>query len=212
MSTSIIYKQHLGTILTPQQILIQDDYTKEVYENGVLKRIEYFQDFKISYSLIFLSPNESIIDIVDQYKNHDYGNIFCYNKQQVGTYTVWDFEEYNGTIIKEKGKRVFDLMWREICMQSIDIATLEVISTEKIFYLNNFDHFNTPTDLPDYGTIHFSYKQDKIIVYIGLLDYELDSYIITPENNILLNSDISELFSWENETYYHSAEPLIPGQ
>lgn len=209
---SFIYKNNNRQILTSQQILIQDDYTKEVYENSILKRIEIFQDFKISYSLIFLSPSESIIDIVDQYKNHDYGNIFCYNKQQFGIYTAWDYEGYTGTVNDEKGKIVFDDMWREICMQSIDITTLEVSSIKKIFYLNNFEHFHTPSDLPGYGTIHFFYEQDKISVSIGLLNFEMDIYFITPEKNILLNTSIRKVFSWENETYYHSAEPLIPGQ
>jgi hypothetical protein len=214
MSTSIIFKNLLGTILTQQQVIISNDYEKEYFIDGNLKKIEKFRDFKLNAGIYFLSETESLSEVVTQFENvWPYGGQFYFNKQQINEYTLWDWECYKGLNITSKGKAVFNTQFQFITNQELDIDTLEVIETSKYYSLSNFEDFDTDPTLPDYGKLEFIYTPgENIQVLIGLGGFEDDAYTITETKNIFYNPLLIPLFSWDYETFYHSADPLVPGQ
>jgi hypothetical protein len=214
MSTSIIFKNLAGTILTSQQTLISKYYSKEYSTDGKLYKIENYENSQLSGGAYFLSGAETLLEVVTQFNNiWPNGGQFYYNKQQIGEYSLWDWECYKGLDITSKGKAVFNDQMKFITYQKVDVSTLEIKETSKYYRLSNFEDFETDTNLSDYGKLEFIYRpEENIQVTIGLSGFEDDIYTIDEDDNILYNPLLTPLFSWDDETFYHSAEPLVPGQ
>jgi hypothetical protein len=211
-----VYKNFYGEQLTLQQVQLLDpteDYSKEYLENGVLKRVDRFYNHELYSGDYYLSRSESLTELVEQFSTVWDDGVFYYNKEVIGEYTIWLWENYSGTDLEVQGKSVFDNQFRQIAFQRLDLTAQAVIKTTKYFYLSNYESFGNDPYMPRSGKLEFDYPTngDPVEVRIGLNGFEGNVYTIDDDSNELLHPLISPLFSWEDNEYYHQADPLVPG-
>ena len=213
---SIKYKNAFGEILTEQQVQIfHDHYKKEFYENDYLKKIEFYHPNSQPSLVYYLSSNENLTSVVSDSQSTYRGGTFYFNRQLVGTYTVWDWEFFDGVLKKGKGKKVFNDQGNEIAYQEINPITMQVLRTIKKYYLQNLGEFAEMEPVLDNGIFEFDYNDPdleaaEINVMVNLPGFEMHSETINKTKNILLHPMIAAIFTWSNHSYYHSALPLIP--
>jgi hypothetical protein len=210
-----VYKNFYGEPLTLKQAQLLDpkeDYYKEYFENGVLKRVDRFYDHELYSGDYFLSSSESLMELVEQFSTVWDDGVFYYDKEVIGEFTIWLWKNYSGTELYVQGKSVFDNQFRQIAFQQLDLIRQDVIKTTKYFYLSNYESFGNDPYMPRSGKLEFDYPQDgdPVEVRIGLRGFEGDVYPIDGDSNELLHPMITPLFSWEENEYYHHANPLVP--
>ena len=163
----------------------------------------------------YLSENEDLQDFLIRVKDLWSDALIYTNSVTDGLYTIKDWQIYVGLDKVQQGQAVYDHLGREIANQETDIDTTQILDTTKIYYLTQFGNYNNVADIQDFGTFQFDYNfpglsDGEIGVVINLAGYNTKLHIISETKNVLLDSSIAAIFSWENETYYHSATPLIP--
>lgn len=212
MATVIRYTNISGSQLTKQQVSNTEDYKMEEYIDGVLKRIDVYYDNKIDNGIYYLASNEDLQTVLVNLSETWRFSFIYFEDQFFGNFKLKDWEIYEATVLIIKGKTVYDELNREIAIQYLDIDSLEVTSTNKIFYLPDFGDFENTDDMPRFGQFEFYYSTDssKLKVEVNLHGFELKEYYITNDRNILQHFLIAPIFSWDDHLYYHSAMPLIP--
>ncbi|HMO63396.1 MAG TPA: hypothetical protein PKC39_13975 [Ferruginibacter sp.] len=212
----IKYKNVFGEVLTEQQTQADINfYTKEFYDSGTLKKVEHYHKGLNPKIVYYMSDDEVLATVVLDIKNQYGGGSLYFNKQVTGSYTVWDWEFYDGLTIIEKGKEVLDNQNREIAHQELDLISLEVLKTTKKYYIEDLGEFAEYATDFDTGILKFDYNMPhleigEISVEVNLPGFELDIYTISQTENILLDSSIATIFTWADHPYYHNASPLIP--
>jgi len=215
MAIEIVYKNISGDIITLAEAqALNEWYDKIYYKDGEIKRIdEYIGDSSTTGSY-YLDIDEDLSTALEAMENQWTSGNFYLDKQFTGKYLIRNWETYKGFEKIHKGKTIYDDKNREIALQLLDLGTSEVLRTEKTYYLERFGRFINVGDVMRFGTIDFNYNSDyhdvKIEVNVNLPGYEHKQYYIKSNRNVLLEPLIAEVFSWENETYYHSAVPFIP--
>ncbi|HEX8022172.1 MAG TPA: hypothetical protein VF500_19635 [Mucilaginibacter sp.] len=195
-----------------QADLLQGDYSHEAYIDGILKKVEIYENDHLIGGDYYLSEDENIQCVIQRLRDvWDYGT-FLVRKQQDRDHTLWDWELYNRTEILEQGKRVLDNQNRIIAEQYIDPSTKKIKSTHKYCYLKHLGNFIDSGRIANYGTIEFTYnlcEPDEIIVLVNLPGFDNEQYYITSDENVLNHPMIVPLFSWKTERYYNS-DQLLP--
>jgi len=216
MNTSIIYKNLLGESITQRQALqMRDHHLKEFYENSFLKKVEYYDDYgKINGFSYYLSDDEDLLSTVSNYSKI-YGAVSYYvNRRTSGVFESWDRQFYDGMTKVKQETFVYDDKRRTIAHRKFDILNNEVFGTIKYFYLEDFiEYVLQPGD----EVFEFDYNDPDldpgdIIVYINIGSYDDgDGCVISGSENIFVdNSNLANIFDWNDHSYYHSADPLLP--
>ncbi|MEI7596791.1 MAG: hypothetical protein WCK02_13655, partial [Bacteroidota bacterium] len=160
MSTEIIYKNYSGEILTTQQLQLIDNYFKEFYEDGILRKSERYYDFKGNKRMkccLYLLPGEdksvAIAELASQYG----GGGIIFNKQQMGDFIQDDFEAYKGTQLIQKKISVFDNQGRYQAVKRFNVETGEIIEVKKYHYLDLGEDYD---EVWRRGELTFIYRLD----------------------------------------------------
>lgn len=202
----ITYTNEYGGLLTKQQTEKARSYKKEIRSNGELKLIEYYVKQKLRNGSYFLDNSESIQEIIDRYANTALSWVFYYNKQtnMVGDNT-YEYKVYYDGILKEKGACANDSQGRLIAKKITDLSTNAVNSKRKFFYSDSQD-FQSYEDYTGYA-ISFDYLDHVTEVYCVFHPHVEETYSL---DDFLAQEDIMEIFPWEEHTYYHSFDPILP--
>ncbi|GAB1347444.1 hypothetical protein [Cloacibacterium normanense] len=215
MSTYIKYTNGDNKIVTEQQLSMLTEFNHHTYdkETNELKKIEKFiRNYKTKQveqrgGEVFVSSNDDLNDIIN---NHigigilSRGWTFYYNKQSNNKGDVqWEFVTYIKGVLKDKGIFVFDNKGREIVSCSIDLLSGDRTSKRKCFFGDPAIFFYSFGD-ENIPNIVFRYNDDNSIreVFYYDDDYTLDEF--------LANEKIMAQFPWDQHTYFHSFEPMLP--
>jgi hypothetical protein len=214
MSITIKYKNFLGKEISENRVLSLDEYEKEYFEDGILKKIESFDDNEVEMGTYFLSPGEDLNTLINQFKDIWSVSLFYVSETVTNNYIVREWKDYRGAQMQATGKSVFDEAGREIATQYLDKGTLAVLYTEKHYFLSSFGSFEDAGNVNQFGTIDFIYDKSAIgekVFLVNLPGFEHKSYSLPSYQDILLHPLIVPVFNWWEETYYHNATPLVPG-
>ncbi|PWK77229.1 hypothetical protein LX99_03040 [Mucilaginibacter oryzae] len=213
MATEIKYKNALGLQVSAQQAnLLIGDYSHELYVDGVLKKIDLFEDGQLDNGEYFLSEGEDIQSALLLTQSEWNSGVYLTKVQQTANYTLFDWILYEKTTKLEEGKRLVDNQGRVIAEQYMDLSTHAIRYTVKYSYLANLGSFVNSGTISNYGTLEFTYgyrEPNEIMVEVNLPGFNNETYFITAEDNILNHPIITPLFSWDTQIYYHS-DQLIP--
>jgi len=218
MADEIIYKDLFHkTVSLDEAMNDRDGYFKCYCRAGKLKRIDACNfDGRIYEYTYYSDKNENFEEILATAESICDSATIYFNEQTESKYSIWDRWIYLKNDIVEKAKAVFDERNREIAEQILDINSLEVKKTTKKHYLNRLGPFIDDDTVINFGTLEFYYdypylSDKKIEVRINLPGYDHKPYYITPDKNVLLEKNrILNVFSWYDNPYYHSREPLVP--
>ena len=216
MSTTKKIKNFYDQEITLQQAKLSDEYYTEQYEDGELKKVDYYAKNALLDGEYYLSPGEDLQTILNNFQHIWTFTTVFFDKQVTGSYVAWNWEIYKGLIKEEEGVVVFDAQGRRIVYQARDLNKPTEVKTTKTYYLENLqpqpDYIFNEYDIPDFGTLEFFFNSDNpgVTVAVNLDEFNRDLYPITDSESILNHFLIAPLFSWEDNPYYHSAEPLIP--
>ncbi|WP_026904658.1 hypothetical protein [Pedobacter glucosidilyticus] len=218
MNTEIKYKNYFDEILTPQQVKhLNDEYFKEYYEYGFLKKREEFSATnELEHGEYFLSLNENINDVINEFKNVCKTGTYYFNKQLGQGFSLWQYVYYTGVSQLSKGKIVYNTEGKLIAHQEINHLNDQIIRTRKTYYLSNLDGFPDFDDLvARYGTLQFNYNHSSLLpgeicVWVNLTGFDHKEYYIKNNQNIFNHFMLSSLFPWTSHPYYHSASLLLP--
>lgn len=192
--------------ITQQQINKSKEYHKETYENGELKLIQkyWFKGRKgeISYSggEYYLSPDENLDNIINQYLPIGISWFFYYNKEtNANNDEKWEYQFFYNGILERKGIEVYNKNGQLLASCIKDLITNEIDEKRKYFYgdINVFKRINSK-----YAYYTFNYENHEIeTIFVHDEDYRLNEFLVSDEMNI---------FSWNNHPYYHNFAPLLP--
>lgn len=214
MDIEIKYKNVFGEEISKQQAQASMEiYDQEQYIDGELKRIDSIENNQIVSGKYYLSPEEDLQSVVSQFKSIWKDGYFYLDKQLIGDYTLRTWEVYQGLNKVYKGQTVYDIQGREIAEQFLDVNTLQVLYTIKTHYLSSFGEFDNSDDVLNYGILRFYYNFPSIGTFkveVNLPGFDHKDYPISDRQNILTHPMIKQVFSWNEEVYYHNSHPLIP--
>lgn len=210
MATIIKYANELLNPITESQLSMLQKYNKLIYEDGLLKVIEFYGKTRsINYKRTnyFLNSSENKNFIIDQFTDST-KNEMClvyFNKQSLGDYNLWDWESYSmDRVLKLKGKHVFDKNNKIILSINYDLDTNAIKSAYKYYYENLIEG-----EMTDH-LLRFSYDNGELdsisdikstYGYIQSIDLE----------QFLADIEFSQVqFPWHQHPYYHSLYPLLP--
>jgi len=214
MSTEIKYTDTYNKILTAQQLLQTDNFTKHIYVNGILKirernytlprsnkkfkRITYFMDDAtedqntVASQLCSIEENTSCI--------------LRYNRQTSNGFTLWDgqFYDVDGLPKGNGGQVVYNDMGRNIYSSVFDQETVPLRSVTKTMYANETDN-----DWEDILFIfHFIRDIDTGEMELSISDFNNRYYWLMPQD---VDVDfVQDEGYWDNLQYYHSHLPILP--
>jgi hypothetical protein len=212
MSIEIKYFNLMGNSITQQEAQEEGgDYRAAQYINNQLKKVDCFEYGILDNGEYYLSPDEELITVLNDFSSVWKWGIFYVNKQIFGQYSVWNWEIYKGLTKIDMGRTVFDNQGREIAYEIIDIISLNVKYTIKYYYLPSVGKFVDSGDIMNFGILDFRYDNDPvgITVDVNLPGFEYKTHIIKNQQNILNHPSITPLFSWDEQSYYHTSQ-LIP--
>jgi hypothetical protein len=110
-----------------------------------------------------------------------------------------------------QGRIIFDNQGREIAYEAVDVVGSNVLYTTKKYYLPSVGKFVDSGDIMNFGILDFRYDIDPagITVDVNLPGFEYKTHIINDQQNILNHPSITPLFSWDEQSYYHTSQ-LLP--
>jgi hypothetical protein len=214
MSTEIKYTDTYNKILTAQQLLQTDNFTKHIYVDSVLKSEEQNYtlprtDKKFKRIFYFLDDTTENRDTVANQLCNIQENTSCvirYNKQTLNEFTLWDsqFYDVDGLPKGNGGQVVYNDMGRNIYSSVFDQETVPLRSVTKIMYANETDNdwedrlflFHFIRDI-DTGEMELSIH-DANNRYYWLMPQDIDVEFVQGEGY------------WDNHQNYHSHLPILP--
>lgn len=209
MNTTIKYTNSDYQPITEQQKGLLKLYNKQFFVNNELKKIEAYGPLGRTDSVIlkrgeyYLSDDENLQDIINQYIMTAKSWTFYYNKQSnsFGD-TFYDLISYKEGVLCSKSRLVNNVLGQEIAFCEIDIETGQIDGRRKKFYgdINVYKRYSI-----DSRFLSVFYDENGIRdIYIYDEDYQSVSEF--------LSSPFSADFDWMAHPYYHSFDPMLPTQ
>ena len=217
MSTKIEYQNIFDKPISANQAAIMKDYSKLIYENNELKKIEYYYGGNFSYGEYFLSTNENLITLLESLDQKTHWSIFS-NKQIVNSYEIWEGRIYNDNNDSNSlfTKNVFGTDGRLITTQEYSSNIQNPLNSIKTYYLGGLDIIENDEVIGvfDYDTsITFYFNENGEIESIdpstsdGIDDtyQSLSRFLELESGGPLLHHMTPEMLA-----YYTNREPLVP--
>jgi hypothetical protein len=144
MSTTIKYTNFHGEPISEKQLEMSDSYSKQIYENNVLKKIEdYVIASRINQNVVlrggeyYLSPSENLQTVLNELLPTARRWTIYFDRQtnSFGDY-YWEYRQYNDGVLERNYKEVFNALNQMILESEIDVETNQVLSKRKSFYGN----------------------------------------------------------------------------
>lgn len=217
MSTTIHFFNDNNRLITEQQALQLNKYSKHLIIDNVLKKEEIYWDSNLWGGTYYLSAGENVTDVLLGLNPALKWSIMS-NKQLVNGYTIWECRFYHENLEQESKytKIAFDNVGDKIATVSYDTLTHQPKGAFKVFkYGNQPIPWGDPGDLfPEDSEICFSFSDDGNVENIFMLyDLFTNNSYWTNLNNFL--ADAGDFFqemgvSPEELYYYTHVEPLVP--
>ncbi|EJL75366.1 hypothetical protein [Chryseobacterium populi] len=202
--------------ISDQQLNMLSEYNRHFFDeftHELLKIEKFSKNFRTQEigqigGEVYVLPTENLNTVINNYINNtSIGTswVFYHNKQTNNNGDVkWDYFFYRKGILNDKGIVVYDDKNREIASCRIDLLTDQKIDKCKKFYGDPsvFDYEFGNEMIPN---IKFWYNDsDNNIKDITFYENE---YLL---NDFLADSDIMQKFPWNQHSYYHLFEPILP--
>jgi len=190
--------------ITLQQAFFEKTFKKKVYNNGILKRIEHFEKFKISAISYFIEEDQSIIPTEQYTELH-------YVKERKNGFTKWKIEQYRNGVLQETLIKVIDLLGKCIFLKCTDQYGNAESCTKYAYYydakyspLNSFsydsDGLLSSETIYEEDDWHGTYHSIKDLTDSGFFDSEYGKYFLaaSPEIPELSNPVVSYQLVYKN--------------
>jgi hypothetical protein len=207
MSTTIKYTNSDYQPINEQQKELLKFYNKQFFLNNELKKVELYGPLGRTTEIIlqgiayYLSDNEDLQSIINQYKSSVKILTIYYNKQtnSFGD-TYYDLISYKNEVLDFKTKLVTNALGQEIAFCEIDIETDQIKGRRKKFYgdINIYKRLSVDSR---FLSVHYD---DNGISDIYIYDEDYQSV------GEFLSSSFSADFDWTAQPYYHNFEPMLP--
>jgi len=210
MSTIIKYTNDNGNYITDQQASILKFYNKEFFINGnELKLIEkYGPQGRTNKNTIlkggeyYLSSQEDLQTIINQYSSTAPYWTFCHNKQTNSFGDVyWEYLFYENGELNTKGIQVINSEKLLIASCIIDMETNKFKGRRKYFY-GDLNFYKRTEYESHFLSVSYDENDDVSDIYIYDDDYQSVDEFLSSTNSIH--------FDWLGNTYFHSFEPILP--
>ena len=212
MGTYIKKTNEDGKFSTDKKATMLYTYNNNIYDSvtNTLNKVEnFFVDRKTGEhkqwgGTIYLNAGDDLNTIVSQNIGIGRSWTFYYNKQTNNNGDVqWEFVTYIKGILEDKGIYVLDNKDRKIASCWVDITTGKKTNKWKFFF-GDPAIFAYEFGNEDSANFEFTYRDDDTIkeVFNYDDDYTLDEF--------LANEEIMAQFPWNQHTYFHSFEPMLP--
>jgi len=207
MSTNIKYTNQDGNYITDQQVLNLKFYNKEFFNNNELKIVEKYGPQGRTNKIVlkggdyYLSSNEDLQMIIDEYKSTGSSWTFFYNKQKNNAEDVfWKYLFYKEGELNVSGMKVFNKEKLLIASCTINLENNQVENQRKYFYGDLNIYKRTEYNSPFLSVFYANNEVSDIYIYDD--DYQsVDEF---------LSSHDSTYFDWISHNYFHSFEPILP--
>ncbi len=207
MTSDIKYKDYYGNYIAEQKVSDLKFYSKEFFNNDELKLVEDYGPKGRTNEIIlrggeyYLSADEDLQVIVNQYKSTGNHWIFFYNKQQnnLGD-TYWEYHFYEKGELNRSGIKVFNTDNLLIASCTIDLETNEIDNKRKYFY-GDPNIYKRPEYESHFLSVSYHINNDVSDIYIYDEDYQ-------SADEFLASFD-SKYFDWASHPYFHSFMPIM---
>lgn len=207
MTSDIKYKDYYGNYIAEQKVSDLKFYSKEFFNNDELKLVEDYGPKGRTNEIIlrggeyYLSADEDLQTIVNQYKYTGNHWIFFFNKQQnnLGD-TYWEYHFYEKGELDRSGIKVFNNDNLLIASCTIDLETNEIENKRKYFY-GDPNIYKRPEYKSDFLSVSYHTNNDVSDIYIYDEDYQ-------SADEFLASFD-SRYFDWESHPYFHNFLPIM---
>jgi hypothetical protein len=215
MDTLIKYENTDGLEITAIQAHELEDYVKVFYINRHRKRWDYYYDNELEKIGYYLAPSEDIAETLMRL-TEIYPVVEIHKDYQTNDpYTQYNWEAYVSLKKIAQGKDITDARGRILASSETDLDTGAIITLNKYYYIDDeiLKNYDNDDDLPGFGEFEFEYysnkrKLESISLIAKLYSYE--DYWISDNDNALLEPYWRRFIIWEDNSYYHQAEPLLP--
>jgi hypothetical protein len=217
MSKKMIkYKNSHDQYITEQQALQLDDFSKLHYVNNQLKKEELFINNELNGGLYFPSPNENIVDMLNQLGSSLRWSIGT-NHQVVNDYDILEYRYYDENLqLKPKfSKVVTDSNERLVATVSFGTQTQESMSAFKKFYFGGrqIPEADNGIVFEEDASVSFSFNNDSEIEKIIMnIDFINNSPIWNNVSSFLNAAGdwVDEIMTPDQVSYFTNVEPVIP--
>lgn len=185
------YKNEFRQIISEEQANLMKSYSRETYEDSVLKFTEEIEGNNVRCVHYYLSPNEKMDDVLLAFDV----DIVIYVRQKHGEYTIVESFQYKDSILMSRTQSILNKNLDNICFAHMDVLSNEIIQNSIVKYY---------------------YEPQGELKY--LFDYNPDDtcFMITDQQGFaddIMSWEIGQpdcKFSWEGFEYYQFANPIIP--
>lgn len=215
MSINIIYTSDYNKSVVPvEKLHLLESYCKHVYEDEELKLTESWDFSKIEDKVVqwggyyYVSKNETLSEAIAATQGKGKNWTFYYNRIENAQHdTLWDYQTIYKGKIKKKGKVAFDTLRREIASCLFDPETNSYVAKVKQFW---GDPIIFPTGSDPSSALTFYYEEETNTSYEVYCKYGLEYEYDYNIQEFQSRDSIMAIFPWEQHTYYHSFEPMLP--
>ena len=211
MSIIVKYTNVLSDFITEKQANQSDSYSKYIYYDGLLKKIEYYGKARVKtykVTTYFLDSSENKDIIIEQFtdSNANFKCVVYFNQQISGSFSLWDREEYTKEgILVFKGKDVFDSNNKMLLSVDYVLGSDSIKSAYKYYYGNRYE-----SELKD-RLLEFSYDSTGQLLQIMDVDNNFGYLKSIDIDQFLADTNFSQVqFPWVLHPYYHSLYPFLP--
>ena len=172
MSTNIKYTNQDGNYITDQQVLNLKFYNKEFFNNNELKIVEKYGPQGRTNKIVlkggdyYLSSNEDLQMIIDEYKSTGSSWTFFYNKQKNNAEDVfWKYLFYKEGELNVSGMKVFNKEKLLIASCTINLENNQVENQRKYFYGDLNIYKRTEYNSPFLSVFYANNEVSDIYIY-----------------------------------------------
>jgi hypothetical protein len=191
MSTTIKYTTDLSSELTESQLSLVNTYNKEISENGVLKKVEVYENGILSSNQYYLtSPYEITAILLED------SNAYMVTNETINGHSIETSLRYKNSELVRKTVCVKNMEGHIICLADYEILTDSP---------NYSKTFKTLFDEEGEELYEFDYNEIGLCIHIHNLQ-EVQADIFPAD--IGVDPDLE--FTWAGNEYYQFAYPIIP--
>ena len=153
---TVSYENYLGEPITFQQVDLLDDYNKNYYDDdSLIRKVEHYEKKIISSYTYYLSSNEALSVVLDEFKNE---SVDIITRSYFGSYRIEESKDYTKNTLKFYFRKLYDSNNNLICEQEFSINDLTVLpaKTEKYLYVVG----------EELCALGFEYNEDGLVNYI----------------------------------------------
>jgi hypothetical protein len=214
MAITIKYLNDLDKSITAQQAVILTDYSKEIYKDNELKKVEVYRNSSLWGGTYYLEIGEDPINILNNLGPNLKWSLGS-NKQIVNNYVVWEYRFYNENLQAEAeySKIVRDNYGNTIAVVAYSTQSNLPQGAIKTFHFGGQFVPDDETKFDDDAKVDFYFNENNEIERIEMNTFYVNNEEIWRTLNdfqIDANFFIDAMMPPNVLTYFTNVEPLVP--